>query len=142
MKELIYGKNVVREAINADKRIFQLYINSNNKEIIELAKVKKLNYELVDGKYLNNLVDGLHQGVVAVVEGYKYYTLMEILADMHQEYPLIIMLDGLEDPHNLGAIIRTCEAAGVDGIIIPKNRSVGLNNTVSKVSTWGFQIFC
>jgi 23S rRNA (guanosine2251-2'-O)-methyltransferase len=135
MKEFIYGKNVVREAINANKNIFQLFLSANNKEIIELAKAKRISYKILDNKELNKLVEGLHQGAVAEVESYQYYSLEDIVGGARKKNPLVIILDGLEDPHNLGAIIRTSEAAGVDGIIIPKRRSVGVNNTVAKVST-------
>lgn len=75
------------------------------------------------------------QGVVAEVASYEYQTLDQVLAKIKHPLPFLVMLDGLEDPHNLGAIIRTAEACGVDGIIVPKNRSVGLNATVVKVST-------
>lgn len=135
MSELIYGKNVVKEAIVSGKNIYKLYLNTNNKDLMALAKDKKININIVDNKVLNNMVSGLHQGAIAEVESYKYFSVEDIIESSHQKYPLIIMLDGIEDPHNLGAIIRTSEAAGVDGIIIPKNRSVGLNQTVSKVST-------
>ena len=135
MKEFIYGKNVVKEAINANKNIFQLLLSANNKELIDLAKAKHFNYKILDNKELNKLVDGLHQGAIAEVESYQYYSLQNIIDGARKNNPLVIILDGLEDPHNLGAIIRTSEAAGVDGIIIPKRRSVGVNNTVAKVST-------
>ena len=73
---------------------------------------------------------------MAHIENYRYYTIDEILKDIPEnKQPLLLMLDGLEDPHNLGAILRTCDAVGVDGVIIGKNRSVGLNGTVAKVST-------
>jgi len=75
------------------------------------------------------------QGVVAEVEPYRYQTLENVLAKTKDKLPFLVMLDGLEDPHNFGAIIRSAEACGIDGIIIPKNRSVGLNATVVKVST-------
>jgi len=74
-----------------------------------------------------------HQGIVTIVEDYKYFNLDEILKD--NENPFLIILDGLEDPHNLGAILRTGDATNIDCVIIPKNRSVGLNSTVAKVST-------
>lgn len=134
MSEYIYGKNTVKAAIESKKSLINLYIQDNNQELIKLAKQYKVNYKVVDNKFLNDLVKGVHQGVIAEVEAYKYYPVDELLKTK-AKYPLIIMLDGLEDPHNLGAILRTCDACGVDGIIIPKNRSVGLNSTVAKVST-------
>ncbi|HHU55325.1 MAG TPA: 23S rRNA (guanosine(2251)-2'-O)-methyltransferase RlmB [Acholeplasmataceae bacterium] len=134
MSEFIYGKNPVREALNANKKIYKLYLTKNNQELIDLAKRKKVNYQIVTQEFLQKLVSGVHQGAVAEVDSYRYYSLEEIL-DTNKKYPLIVILDGLEDPHNLGAILRICDAAGVDGIIIPKHRSVGLNHTVAKVST-------
>lgn len=135
MRDYIYGKNVVNEAIKAGKKIFQIYANPNNKEIIANAKAKSIPVNIVNNKVLDDLVKGVHQGVIAEVDGYRYYLLDEILNNARAQYPLLIILDGIEDPHNLGAIVRTSDAAGVDGIIIPKNRSVGVNNTVAKVST-------
>ncbi|HEY8444536.1 MAG TPA: 23S rRNA (guanosine(2251)-2'-O)-methyltransferase RlmB [Bacilli bacterium] len=134
MSEFIYGKNPVREAIKAKKNLFALYVTNTNQEIIELAKQNKIDYKIVNQDYLNSLVKGVHQGVVAEVGNYRYYQLDEIL-NTNSKYPLIVILDGLQDPHNLGAILRICDASGVDGVIIPKHRSVALNNTVAKVST-------
>lgn len=134
MSEYIYGKNTVKAAIDSQKPLINLYIQESNQEFIKLAKLKNLNYQVVDNKFLSSLVKGNHQGVIAEVAEYKYYSLDELL-QTKAKYPLLVMLDGLEDPHNLGAILRTCDACGVDGIIIPKNRSVGLNSTVAKVST-------
>jgi len=84
---------------------------------------------------LDKLVGNNHQGVALEVNDYSYVSVDDIIKETKLKYPFIIMLDGLEDPHNLGAILRTCDAAGVDGVIIGKNRSVRLNSTVAKVST-------
>ena len=81
---------------------------------------------------MDRMVNGLHQGIILEVEDYQYASLSEII---EKENALIVILDHLEDPHNFGAITRTCEAAGVNGIIIPKDRSVEVNATVIKVST-------
>lgn len=135
MNEIIYGKSVVKEAINQKRKINQLYVLENLNEIIEIAKKNNLKYKVVNKDFLNNLTSGLHQGVVANVEGYKYYTLEEVVNNIDKPLPFLVVLDGLEDPHNLGAVLRTSDAAGVDGVILPKNRSVHLNSTVAKVST-------
>lgn len=136
MKEYIYGKNTVKEALLANKKIVKLYVTKNNEDFISLAKKRNINYQVVDNGYLNKLVNGNHQGVILEIEGYTYYSVDEIInSESKLKYPLIVMLDGLEDPHNLGAILRTCDASGVDGVIIGKNRSVKLNSTVAKVST-------
>lgn len=136
MKEYIYGKNTVIEALNVNKKIIKLYTTKNNEDIIALSKKKQVEYEIVNNNYLDKMVNGNHQGVVLEIEGYKYYALEEVInCESKLKYPFLVMLDGLEDPHNLGAILRTCDASGVDGVIIGKNRSVRLNSTVAKVST-------
>ena len=135
MKEYIYGKNTVREALNVNKRIIKLNVSKNNTDLIEIAKKKGIKLNIVDNNYLNKIVEGNHQGAVLEIEGYSYVDVDEIISNPKGKYPFIVMLDGLEDPHNLGAILRTCDAGGVDGVIIGKNRSVHLNNTVAKVST-------
>ena len=84
--------------------------------------------------FLDRKVDGLHQGIVMEIDEVKTYELMDVINDIDKEYPTLVMLDHLEDPHNFGAIIRTCEALGVDAIIIPNDRSVSVNATVVKTS--------
>lgn len=133
MSEIIFGRNTVVESIKQNKKIEKICTVSNNKDIIDLAIKNKIAYEVVSKEVINNKVTGNHQGVIAYVPEYKYFKLEEIVSE--KEDSLILMLDCFEDPHNLGAVIRTSETAGVDGIIIPKNRSVKVNSTVSKVST-------
>lgn len=126
----IYGKNSSIEALEKQKikKAF-LYENFNDKNIINKLQNKniKINYKT---KYeLDQIEKGNHQGIILEVDDYNYASLDEILKE-----DKIIILDHLEDPHNFGAIIRTCEAAGIKSIIIPKDRSVKVNGTVSKVS--------
>ena len=139
MKQYIYGKNTILEALKGEKSVYTVYIQNNVKDnkIIELCKRKKIRFELVDkSEFIKKLGNVAHQGIMAEVEEYRYYGIDEILNSIPEgKKPLLLMLDGLEDPHNLGAILRTCDALGVDGVIIGKNRSVGLNGTVAKVST-------
>lgn len=129
----IYGKNVVREAILDGEEIKKVYLVNNFKdeELRSLIERKNIKIEVILKDKMNRMVNGNHQGIVAVMEDYHY----ESLDEMIKEDAFLVILDHLEDPHNFGAIIRTCEAAGVDGIIIPKNRSVSVNPTVIKVST-------
>lgn len=130
----IYGKNVALETIASKKEIKEVYLakNFNDNEVLkELSKIGiKVRY--LDKREMDNKVKGNHQGIIMRVPDFKYNDLDELLVE---ENPLLVILDHIEDPHNLGAIIRTCEAAGVDGIILPKDRSVGVNPTVIKVST-------
>ena len=112
--------------------------NVKDEQLMSIAKKRNIKVNIVAHKgVLNDLVGSVvHQGVVALVEGYEYASIEDILAQIPQgKQPLLLMLDGLEDPHNLGAILRTCDAVEVDGVIIGKNRSVGLTPTVAKVST-------
>ncbi len=140
MRQYIYGKNTVMESLKGDKAVYQVYLMKNMKDekIIALAKAKNAKVNIVAHKgTLNELVGHVvHQGIVAQVEGYNYFSIDEIIEAIPQgKQPLLLMLDGLEDPHNLGAILRTSDAIEVDGVIIGKNRSVGLTPTVAKVST-------
>lgn len=139
MKQYIYGKNTILEALKGDKSVYTVYVQNNAKDngIIEQCKRKKIPFKIVDkSEFIKKLGNVSHQGVMAEIEEYRYYSIDEIINTIPDgKQPLLLMLDGLEDPHNLGAILRTCDAIGVDGVIIGKNRSVGLNGTVAKVST-------
>lgn len=121
---LVFGKNVLNEIDT--KRIKKAFIS--NKDYIGLLKNKNIKYEVVDKRRLDNMVSGNHQQIVLDIFEYDYYNLNEVEGD------LVVVLDHLVDPHNFGAIIRTCECAGVSSIIIPKDRSVNINDTVIKVS--------
>jgi len=133
MSEYIFNKNVVKEAFNNPSRIEEIYVLDKNMEFVSLAKKYHIKYTVITSSEMNKMVSGNHQGVVALVKDYHYYSLSDIVKE--DKNSLIVALDGLEDPHNLGAILRTCEAAGIDGVILPKKRSVKLNSTVAKVST-------
>ena len=133
----IYGKNVSRERINSNEAIERAYVSKKfrDQEIINLLKKKKVRINFVDDIVLNKKVDGNHQGIILEVDDAKTLTLNEFFPIIEgKKNPVVVMLDHLEDPHNFGAIIRTCEALGVDGIIIPNDRSVGVNGTVVKTS--------
>lgn len=131
MNQYIYGKNAVKQALKKNS-VTKVLLSASNQDFIQLLKSKNIPYEICDKKVLDKLSQfGVHQGVVASIKAYPTYDLKDII----KEKGLIVLLDGIEDPHNLGAILRTCDACGVDGVIIGKNRSVGLNATVAKVST-------
>ena len=143
MNELyVAGRNPVLELLKTDKQIDKLYILKGHlkgsiQKIIGIAKDRKIVMQQVDKMKLDSMSDGnAHQGVVALVTGYEYSSLDEILkfAQNKGESPFLVVLDGIEDTHNLGAIIRTAESAGVHGIIIPKRRSAMVNQTVYKSS--------
>lgn len=119
------------EALDKKENIKQafLYENFNDKNIINKLEKENIKTSYVSKFDLDNIVRGNHQGIILEVMDYDYASFDEVLED-----EIIVMLDHLEDPHNLGAIIRTCEAAGVKSLIIPKDRSVKVNGTVIKVS--------
>ena len=126
---LVCGKNVLKETpIN---KIHKVYLKEGFKdqEILTYLKENRLKYEFAPEFRLNKMVTERHQGVVIDMDDYTYYKLEDVLAEN-----FLVCLDHLEDPHNLGAIIRTCECAGVGGIILPKDRSVRVNETVMKMS--------
>ena len=126
MSNIVYGKNSFFEALH-NKRIVMAYVLSDN-EIKEYS----IPYKIVDRKTLDKMSkSGNHQGYLAEVKEYKMSSVDEMLKDKNG---LIVILDGLEDVHNLGAIVRTCECAGVDGIIYKSHNSVKVNDTVAKVA--------
>lgn len=139
MAQYVYGKNVVMQMLKNQSEIQQLYLleKSNQKDVEELARKNRVALSYVNRNRLDTLAKtSKHQGIVAQIREYRTYTIDEILKAIPSgKQPLLVMLDGLEDPHNLGAILRTCDCVGVDGVIIGKHRSVSLNATVAKVST-------
>ncbi len=142
MEDRIFGTNPVFEALNSGREIDKIFIlegarHSRLGEIISLAKKRGIHYTNVSRKKLDELSDGgNHQGVLAFAAVHSYSEVSDILDSARKkgESPLILIAEGLKDPHNLGSIIRCANAAGAHGVIIPKNRSVGLNSTVAKVS--------
>lgn len=127
----VFGKNVFNELKDNIKSIKKVYLanNFNDKDIIRFIKENKISYSFMDNKKMDGMVDGRHQGIIIVVDDYEYVDFHEMLNDK-----IVVMLDHLEDPHNFGAIIRTCEAAGIKSVIIPKDRSVSVTATVMKTS--------
>lgn len=138
----IVGRNPVIEALKAEKEIDKIFIlkgerQGSIKKIIGMAKEKNIIIQEVDKVKLDNIAQGnAHQGVALLSTGYTYFDLEDILKDAKEknEDPFIIILDEIEDPHNLGAVVRTAECAGVHGIIIPKRRAAAVNATVYKSS--------
>lgn len=132
----IYGKNVAIEKLQSKGKINKIYLSNkfNDREILSLIEKRNINTKVLDNKVLDKMCKGLHQGIILEVEDIKTYTFDEIIPGIDKEYPLIVILDHLEDPHNLGAIIRSSEAFGVDAIILPNDRSVQITSTVVKTS--------
>ena len=130
---LIYGKNSCKEYLKKMKKVKTLYLDRNfsDKSIIALIENLKLKPYFYTKSELDELAKENHQGIIIDAGDYEYSNLDDLL---QEENGFLVMLDHLEDTHNFGAIIRTCAAAGVDGIIIPKDRSVSVNSTVMKTS--------
>lgn len=139
---LIVGRNAVMQALESGRTIDSVTVAEGQRggqtaKIIEICREKKIPVKYADSRKLDKLCGGAaHQGVAAFAAAHDYAELDDIfnLAQSRGESPFIVICDGLEDPHNLGAILRTAEAAGVHGVIIPKRNSVTLNYTVAKTS--------
>lgn len=141
MADMITGRNAVLEALKSDREIEKLIVakgaEGSIRKITGMAKDKKIPVQYREKAALDRIVGrNSHQGVIAQVSEYTYCTLDDILrrAEERGEDPFIMILDGLEDPHNLGAVMRTAECCGAHGIVIPKRRSAGITETVAKAS--------
>lgn len=139
--EMIVGRHAVKSAIESDHEINKVFIQeginkSQISSILNLCKKRKIIVQTVPKSKLDHLSDVPHQGIMAMISPYEYIDLDDFLnARDKDKLSTIMILDGLEDPHNLGSILRTADAIGIDGILIPKRRSVSLNQTVVKAST-------
>ncbi len=135
----IYGKNCINEAIRSGRKIESLDIeelaDKKNANFKKMLMDKGIKYNILPKKTMDKKYPTNHQGFGAVVEPYRYYSLEELINTPKKGRKIFLVLDGIEDPHNLGAMIRSCDAFSIDGIIIPKNRSVSINETVAHVST-------
>ena len=129
---LIYGRNVCEVALKENVKIRKIYLQEgfSDKKLLNMIENDKLKPTYLLKRKMDDLVNGIHQGIIFDVSDYKYADIDKLLG----ENKFVVMLDHLEDVHNLGAIIRTCEAAGVDAIIIPENREVLVNGSVIKTS--------
>ena len=139
--DLIFGRNAVMELLKSGHSVNKILIAQGSRDgsiqkIFSLAKMAGVIVEFVNREKLDKLCGGRHQGVAAFAAAADYSTVEEILklAEKRNEQPFLILLDELEDPQNFGAILRTAEAVGVHGVIVPKRRSVRLNATVFKAS--------
>lgn len=140
-EEIIIGKNAVIEALHAGRSMNKILLSDQLQgktafKIRKLAKESGIITQDVPKTKLDGLTEAAHQGIIAYVAAYQYYDVEDLLdiAKEKNEEPFLIILDELEDPHNLGSILRTADATGVHGVIIPKRRSVGLTATVAKTS--------
>lgn len=144
--DYIIGKNPVIEALRSKHDMNKIWIAEGStrgqmQQIIQLAKEQNVLVQFVPKKKLESMVEGAHQGVVAQVAAYEYVEIEDLLglAEKRNEPPFFLLLDEIEDPHNLGSIMRTADSVGAHGIIIPKRRAVGLTSTVAKASAGAIQ---
>ena len=130
---LVYGRNVAKELLENGKIVQKIILQDgfSDKEINSLIEKRKVPVQYKSKREIDRLAPGVHQGIILFIPDYKYKDISDVLDD---EAKFFVILDHLEDPHNLGAIIRTCEAAKVDAIIMPKDRQAQVNSTVMKTS--------
>lgn len=137
---IVDGLNVVRELLKTNNYVEKVIAEkTNNAEVLsvlEVARKKAIPTEVVDKQMLEKIAKTKTQGIIAFVKSYQYCEIEDILnfANEKNEKPFIVLLDGIVDPHNVGAIIRTCECAGVHGVIIPENRACDITDTVFRTS--------
>lgn len=132
MTEIVFGVRPVVEALRSKRReVFEVFDSTGDGEVVRLAREKGVSVKKVSRRDVDDIASGVHQGVAARVAGYPYVSLEEVLADAE---PLVVVLDGVTDPHNLGAVLRVADGAGVSGVVIPKDRSATVNATVVKAS--------
>lgn len=147
MEDQVEGRNSVLELLESNKDINKIYITKGEKhgsinKIIAIANEKRVVIVEKDKRHMDEMSQTHnHQGVIAIVPPLDYCEVEDILdvAKQRNEEPFILILDGIEDPHNLGSIIRTAETAGIHGIIIPKRRAAQVNSTVNKASAGAVQ---
>lgn len=130
---LVYGRNVAKEVLQNSKNVKKVILQDgfDDKKINSLLENYKFDIFYKQKREMDNLCNGTHQGIILDIKDYQYSSLDDVCSS---DSDFVVILDHLEDPHNLGAIIRTCEAAGVSYIIIPKDRQVMVNSTVMKTS--------
>ncbi|UII56055.1 23S rRNA (guanosine(2251)-2'-O)-methyltransferase RlmB [Cytobacillus spongiae] len=141
-QDYIIGKNPIIEALKSNRDINKILIAEGSQkgqmqQVIGLAKESNVLIQYVPKKKIDQMVEGNHQGVIAQVAAYEYAEIDDlfIAAEKKGEAPFFLLLDEIEDPHNLGSIMRTADAVGAHGVVIPKRRAVGLTATVAKAST-------
>lgn len=133
---LIEGRNALIEALKANVTIEKVYIvkeTARAQDVAAMCRAKRIPVTFADKKALDRMSEG-HRGFLGISTEFNYTDIEEILAKRGTEPLFLLLLDGIEDPHNMGAIVRTAECAGVDGIVIPRRRSCGVTDTVIKVS--------
>lgn len=136
----IEGRNAVSEAVKSSKTIDRVLVKNGLRDDASQSLIREIKNKGIKIHFADKITldgespSGRHQGFIAFVSDFKYSEIEDILASKKGDYPFIVVLDGVEDPHNLGSIIRVCECAGVDGLIIGKHRSAAVTDTVMRIS--------
>lgn len=136
----VEGRNAIYELLKTDKEIDKIIVNKElkdeaSKRLINVIRSHKVKLQIVDKYVIEKESESKrHQGFIAFVSDYEYYDLSDIIAETTDKDGFIVILNEILDPHNLGSIVRVCECAGVDGIVISKDRSASVNDTVMRVS--------
>ena len=130
---LVFGRNVAKEILRSDKKVEKIIIQEdfNDDSVFSLIEKRGIRPQTMSKRDFSRFDKYSHQGIILYIEDFKYCEIEDFIYDENSK---VVILDHLEDPHNLGAIIRTCEAAGINRIILPKDRSVSVNSTVMKTS--------
>ena len=135
-ENIIFGRNPVKEALRANRVISIAMTDSfNDAEIIKLINLQRIKVSTISSGELDNKTRGVHQGIMATIKPYEYLDLNSLIkVSKNNKVPVIVMLDGINDPQNMGTILRSCDVFGVSGVIISKHNQVPLNATVAKTS--------
>ena len=135
VKQCIYGRNVVKQVLQDPSRVHRVWLSGDDREIEELCRTGGVPLQKISRKELTKLCRSEHHnGTAAEIDAYRLYTVDDLVREKKGQYGLVVLLDGLEDPHNLGAVLRTCDAIGADGVIIRKDRAAGLTAGAAKAS--------
>lgn len=135
MTQIVFGKQVVRQILKENRNVHKLYLQAHDQEFEALARKKGIRVEVIDRKRMNRLTQSEnHQGCAVEMDSNETVSLQELIDHRKGQYGFLIMLDEIEDPHNLGAVLRTADAVNADGVIFKKTHNAGLTPTVAKVS--------
>ena len=138
-ESVLAGRHAVKEALQGDRDLNKILIQDSIEkhqinDILKLAKKNKVVVQTVPKSKLESFTNERHQGIIAFISAYKYMPLDTLIQNVEGKKANLLLLDGLEDPHNLGSILRTADATGFDAVIIPNRRSVQITDTVARVS--------
>lgn len=142
--EVVFGRHAVKALLRSEQDVNKIFVQESANiqqldDIIKLAKAQKINVQFVPKHKLDGITKEKHQGIIAMTSAHNYIDVKALIETSTAPNSHLIILDGLEDPHNLGSVLRTADATGFKGVIIPKHRAVGLTSTVAKTSTGAIQ---